>query len=197
MNRPNRRQQRRRRQRRATLAPPPPPPPPPAEPSLGRITLGALVWLAGSVAYFLLFAVRETTARGWVDGARSLTGGDARGMAIAGWVTIFAAFGLAWALMLMRKRVHRGWLYAIGAAAVAVSPTALTLFPMEGFPIVHLISGPGGGAFVHGMRLAAPAVLVTLLLAPFALVKEEARGPVTMITGLCVFLALVAAPLTT
>ncbi|MEU4158875.1 hypothetical protein [Actinoplanes sp. NPDC026670] len=190
------RRQKLRRQRRATFAPPPPPPPSPG-PSLGRITLGALVWLVGSVAYLLLFAVRETTARAWVDGARSLTGGGPRGMAIAGWVIIFAAFGLVWALMLLRKRVHRGWLYAIGAVAVAVSPTALALFPMEGLPIVHLISGPGGGAFVHGMRLAAPAGIVAVLLTPFALAKDTARAPVTMITVACVLLTLVAAPLTT
>jgi hypothetical protein len=165
-------------------------------PSIGRVTIGALVWLIGSVAYLLLFAVRETTARAWVGGARGLTGGDPQGMAVAGWVVIFTVFGLAWAVVLLWKRVHRGWLYAIGAVAVALSPTALALFPLADFPIVHLISGPGGGAFVHGMRWAAPAGIIPILVVPFALAKDAPRGPTTAIVALCVLITLIAAPLT-
>jgi hypothetical protein len=174
----------------------PSPPPEPEVPSIGRVTLGALVWLVGSVTYFVLFAVRETTARAWVDGARSLTGGHPRGMVLAGWVIIFAAFGLGWALLLLWKRVHRGWLYTIGAVAVAVSPTALALFPIEDFPIVHLISGPGGAGFVHGMRWAAPAAIIPVLVVPFALAKDAPRGPTTAVVALCVLITLIAAPLT-
>ncbi|GIE79233.1 hypothetical protein Aph02nite_51830 [Actinoplanes philippinensis] len=195
MSRPARRQQRRRR-RRVALAPPPPPAPPPPGPSLGRIALGALVWLAGSVTYFLLFAVRETTARGFVDGARWLTGGHPRAMAIAGWLAVFAVFGLIWVLLLIRRRVPRGWLFALGAVIVALSPTMVALFPMQGFPIVHLISGAGGSGFVTGMRWGAAAAVIPFLVVPFALVKEAPRGPTTAGVVLFVVATLIGAPLT-
>jgi hypothetical protein len=198
VSRPARRQQRRTKTRpsRGRGITPTAPPEPPPGPSPGRIALGALVWLVGSVAYFLLFAVRETTARAWVDGARLLTGGQPAGMAVAGWLTIFAVFGLIWAVVLLRKRVHRAWLYTLGVAAVALSPTAVALFPLEGYRIVHLISGPGGSAFVHGMRWAAPAGFVPALVVPFALLKKTPPVPTAVIAGLFVLLTLLAAPLT-
>ncbi|WP_433793417.1 hypothetical protein [Actinoplanes sp. CA-252034] len=183
------------RARGITTAPPASPPEPPV-PSIGRVTLGALAWLVGSVTYFVLFAVRETTARAYVDGVRGLTGGNPQAMAIAGWVIVFAVFGLGWALVLLWKRVHRGWCYTIGAAAVAVSPTALVLFPFDDFPIVHLISGAGGAAFVHGMRWAAPAGVIPVLVVPFALAKNAPRGPTTAVVALCVLITLIAAALT-
>jgi hypothetical protein len=171
-------------------------PPEPPVPSIGRVTLGALAWLVGSVTYFLLFAVRENTARAWVDGSRTLTDGNPAGMAIAGWLIIFVVFGLVWAVVLLRNRVRRGWLYTIGAAAVALSPTAVALFPLVDFPIVHLISGPGGSGFVNGMRWAAPAGIIPLLVVPFALAKNVPRQPMAVVVALFMIVTLIGAPLT-
>ncbi|MEU4621596.1 hypothetical protein AB0G04_16680 [Actinoplanes sp. NPDC023801] len=169
------------------------------------MALGALVWLVGSVAFFMLVAVRESSARGWVDGARSLTGGQRWGMAIAGWLIVFVAFGLAWALLLLRKRVPRWGLWAVAVVIAALAPTVQALFPYEDHYIVHLISGPGGAAFVTGMRWAAAAAIIPFLVVPFVLLNDklkdrfgepELRRATTVLVAGFVVITLIAAPLT-
>jgi hypothetical protein len=202
----NRRQGGKKRPSRAPGIPatPVPEPEPPAMPSLGRVSLGALLWLIGSIGYFALFAVRESSARGWVEGARALTGGKPGAMAVAGWLIIFAGFGLLWTILLLRHRVHRWGLWAIGAVIAVISPTVLALFPVEGNDIVPLISGAGGGAFVTGMRWAAAAGFIPLLVMPFMLLKEsgrdrggaaELRGGALLLASIFVLFTLVGAPI--
>jgi hypothetical protein len=176
----------------------------PAEPSTDRSGWFLLLASVGGTAYFVLFAVQEDMARGWVDGSRSLTGGHRWAMAIIGWLTVFTIFGLIWAILLLRKRLHHNWLWAIGAVAAAMSPTVLALIPYQGHYIVHLISGPGGGAFVTGMRWATAAGFIPFLVVPFVVLneklkdrfgKEELRGKTTVLVVLFVVTTLIAAPL--
>jgi hypothetical protein len=176
----------------------------PAEPSTDRTGWFLLFASVGGTAYFVLFAVQEDMARGWVDSMRSLTGGQRWAMAIAGWLTIFTVFGLIWALLLLRKRIHRNWLWAIGVVAAALSPTVLALIPYQGHYIVHLVSGPGGGAFVTGMRWATAAGFIPFLVVPFVVLNEklkvrfgaeELRGKTTVLVVLFLVITLIAAPL--
>ncbi|GIE28769.1 hypothetical protein Ait01nite_018140 [Actinoplanes italicus] len=188
--------------RRAPVIRPVAPPPRPAEPSSRATALGFLLVAVGGTAYFVLFAYQESSARGWVDGMRALTGGRSWAMTIAGWLTIIAIFGLAWALILLRKRIHRNWLWAIGVVIAALLPTVLALIPYQGHYIVHLISGPGGGAFVTGMRWASAAGFIPFVVVPFVVLNEnlkrrfgteELRGKTAALVVLFAIVTLISA----
>ncbi|MBO3738215.1 hypothetical protein [Actinoplanes flavus] len=153
----------------------PPPEPEPEPKSTGLFLLQALGWLVAAAVYLVLMAAGEITAQAYADAARWLTGGQAVGMAFAGWLISFVLFGAVWALILLRKRVARPWLFAIGGAATLLLPTIFVLFPYSGNYVADLVGGTGGAAFISGQQFGAWAGILPFLVVPFVMFSERLR----------------------
>ncbi|MEV6299397.1 hypothetical protein AB0M02_08335 [Actinoplanes sp. NPDC051861] len=130
-----------------------------------RIRIGYGLLLAGGFAALIWFA--GAIISGYAGLARAVTGGEPWGMAIAGWLLVFAPFGVVLALAMMgSERLETKPAWALGVLLAALVPLAVYATPYpERLDLAHLVGGPGGAGFIAGLRNGALAGVVSLLVA--------------------------------
>ncbi|GIE82515.1 hypothetical protein Aph02nite_84650 [Actinoplanes philippinensis] len=139
---------------------------------------GALVLLplVGIAVYFLVFPVLlAVLSDAYVTLARSATAGNPRGMAAAGWLLFITTAAGILALTLIRGRVSRGRLYAVGAVVAVLAFPAWYLLPLRGSGLAETVGGPGGSGFITGARWGAPAAGLLLIIAIHVSARQRAR----------------------
>lgn len=135
---------------------------------------------AGVLAMFgiaVLFYTSDHVAGAYVDLARWITGGQPWGMAISGWLILFAPFAVIGALALIWPReAGKKWRYPLLGLLGALTPVALSLVPVgEGFDLAYLVSGTGGTDFIIGLRNGGLAGIVPLVVVPFVVRVKRIR----------------------
>ncbi|MFC4065510.1 hypothetical protein [Actinoplanes subglobosus] len=125
-----------------------------------------------------LFFTGRFAATGYVEMFRLVSDGAPTVMAIAGWLLYIAPFGLLWAVVVMAERASAKTPATLCLALLLLlAPIDLSLFPggVNSW-LGETVSGPGGGAFVTGMRNGCLAGVVASVTIPFVLFNETLRN---------------------
>jgi hypothetical protein len=177
------RSRRRRQPVLPTLVPEPEPPKPWRDRPTGekvRDASGVLL-LVGWVA---LFFVADEIGRAWIELARGVTGGNAQGMAVAGWAIYFTPFGALLGLVARGLRLDNPVAYVLGTLVAVLTPLAWHLAPTEfNGDLREMISGPGGGGFVSGLLNGALGGIVSVTLVAVFAVSDQVRESIRADAG--------------
>jgi hypothetical protein len=124
-----------------------------------------------------LFFTGRYAVEAYVKLFRLISDGNPTVMAIAGWVLYLAPFVLLWAVVLMADRASAKTPATLCLGLLLLlAPINLGIFPggVNSW-LAEAIDGPGGGAFVAGLRNGGLAGIVPSLLVPFVLFNEKLR----------------------
>ncbi|BEL09884.1 hypothetical protein Q0Z83_080750 [Actinoplanes sichuanensis] len=118
-----------------------------------------------------LFFTGRWTVKAFVELFRLVSGGDTAVMSAAGWVFYMIPFALVWTVILTSGRAKNCLVIL-----VFLTPVTLSMFPGDtNYWLAEAVSGPGGNAFVVGMRNGALAGIITSFTVPFVLANDRLR----------------------
>ncbi|MEU4164077.1 hypothetical protein [Actinoplanes sp. NPDC026670] len=133
---------------------------------LGCVGGSIVLFMVAGLAYFAVFpVVLSVVADAYVTAARSATGGSPRGMAAAGWLLFVVTAAVVLTLVLIRGRVPRPWIYAIGTVLALLALASWMLLPLHGSGLAETVDGRGGSGFITGARWGAMAAVPLLIIA--------------------------------
>jgi hypothetical protein len=119
-----------------------------------------------------LFFTGRWTVMAYVELFRLIGGGATAVMAAGGWLLYIAPFALLWAVIVTTGRAKNCLV-----ALLLLTPVTLSVFPGDtNHWLGEAVSGPGGNAFVVGMRNGALAGIVTSFTVPFVLANDRLRN---------------------
>lgn len=113
-----------------------------------------------------------------VGTARSATGGALTAMAVSGWVFSLIPFALFWAGILLKNqaRTKKAAVLCFGLAVLLVPGYASCWPGAYNSTLAEAVSGPGGGAFVAGLRNGLLAGCLGSVGAPVVIFNEKLRA---------------------
>ncbi|GIE79234.1 hypothetical protein Aph02nite_51840 [Actinoplanes philippinensis] len=118
-----------------------------------------------------LFFTGRWAVMAYVELFRLLSGGATTVMAIAGWMLYIVPFTLLWTVILTSGRAKNCLAFLL-----LLVPITLSVYPGgTNYWLGEAVSGPGGNAFVVGMRNGLLGGVVTSFTVPFVLASERLR----------------------
>ena len=126
------------------------------------------------VALIGLFATGKFTVEAYAGLVRLISGAHSTAMAAGGWLLYFTPFVLVWLVVIFTGRSggRTRTAVCIGLLFLLV-PSILPVYPgEENHWLADAVSGPGGSAFITGMRNGFLGGLVPSLVAPFLLFND-------------------------